>query len=61
MAKLNGNIEENTTETNQHIKRNRNIGKKTKHKTIFNHTHNGKQINTNKAEPYNRNKELNIT
>ena len=28
MAKLNGNIEENITETNQHIKRNRNIGKK---------------------------------
>ena len=26
MAKLNGNIEENITETNQHIKRNRNIG-----------------------------------
>ena len=59
MAKLNGNIEENITETNQHIKRNRNIGKKTKHKTILiNHTHNGKQINTNKAETYNRNKEL---
>lgn len=30
MAKLNGNIEENITETNQHIKRNRNIGNKNK-------------------------------